>query len=434
MAVTLGIIGVVVLLLLLVSGMPIAATMAFVGIVFYGLISGFDKAFSLISMDLFANINSYTLSVVSMFTLMGFFALHSGIGSQLYSFFDKCMGHLPGGMAIASEGACAVFGAVCGSGPATVSTIGSIALPEMKRYRYNDSLSTASIAAGGGLGLLIPPSITAIVYGILTEQSIGKLFMAGITAGVILMLFYMIAIYIIAKTRPHMAPTGEKASWRERWSALGGGLIDVIIIFGISIGGLSVGWFTPTEGGAIGAFAVLAVSLIRRKITWRGIVASLTDTAKTIGMVVFLVACATAFSRFLAISRISGAVADGLIGLNLPPLGLMLVVVFIYLIFGCFVDALPMIMLTVPIFYPIVVDGAGFDPIWFGVMITLVAVMGMITPPIGVNAYVVRSIAKGVTLPTVFKGVWPFIGCQLACIILFILVPDLALVIPNLMP
>ncbi|MDR3364685.1 MAG: TRAP transporter large permease [Clostridiales Family XIII bacterium] len=426
-----GIIGIVVLLVLLVSGMPIAATMAVVGIVFFGLISGFGKALSLISMDLFANINSYTLSVISMFTLMGFFALHAGIGTQLYNFVDKCLGHLPGGMAIASEGACALFGAVCGSGTATVSTIGSIALPEMKRYGYSDSLSTAAIAAGGGLGLLIPPSMTAIVYGLLTEQSIGKLFMAGIMAGVILMLFFMIAIYIMAKRKPDMAPTGVKSTWKQRWEAMGSGLLEVVIIFAVSIGGLSVGWFTPTEGGAIGAFAVLAVCLIRRKIAWKGILAALTDTAKTIGMVVFLIACATAFSRFLAVSRISSAIADGLAGLDLTPTALMIVVVLIYLVFGCFVDSLPLIMLTVPIFYPIVVDMAGYDPIWFGVIITIVAIMGTITPPVGINAYVVKSVARDVSLQTVFKGVWPFIGCQLASIALFIAAPELLLFIPN---
>jgi tripartite ATP-independent transporter DctM subunit len=431
--ITLGIIGVIALLVLLMSGMPIATTMGFVGFVFYGLISGFNKAVSLISMDLFANISSYTLSVVSMFTLMGFFALHSGIGSQLYNFFDKCLGSLPGGMAIASEGACAVFGAVCGSGPATVSTIGSIAIPEMKRYRYADSLSTASIAAGGGLGLLIPPSITAIVYGILTEQSIGRLFMSGISAGVILMLFYMIAIYITAKRHPEKAPVGAKATWGERLTALRGGLLDVVIIFAISIGGLSIGWFTPTEGGAVGAAAVLAVSLIRRKIGWKGILAALTDTAKTIGMVVFLCACATAFSRFIAVSRIAAAIGDGLTGLNLPPLGLMAIVILLYLIFGCFIDALPMIMLTVPIFYPIVVNDAGYDPIWFGTTITLVAVMGMITPPVGVNAYVAKGIAKDVPLSVVFSGVWPFIICQLLCIFLIVFFPQIVLFIPNLL-
>ena len=433
MSITFGIIGIIVLLALLIGGMPIAATMAFVGILFYGLIAGFDKAFALISMDLFANINSYTLSVVSMFTLMGFLGLHSGLGAQLYDFFYKALGHLPGGMAIASEGACAAFGAVCGSGAATVSTIGSIALPEMKKYGYNDSLATASVAAGGGLGLLIPPSVTAIVYGLLTEQSIGRLFMAGIMGGIVLMLFFMIVIYIMAKRNPSIAPTSKKFSWKERRQSMGGGLIDVLVIFIIAIGGLSVGWFTPTEGGAIGAFAVLAVCLIRRKIKWKGIVAALTDTAKTIGMVIFLVACATAFSRFLAISRMSVAMANGLDSLNLQPVGLMLIVLIIYLIMGCFIDALPMIILTVPIFYPIVVINAGYDPIWFGVIITLVAIMGTITPPVGVNAYVAKAVARDVPLTTVFKGVWPFVGCQVAAIVLFIFWPNLLLYIPNLL-
>jgi tripartite ATP-independent transporter DctM subunit len=430
--VTVGILGLVALLVLLLIGVPIAASMAIIGIAGYGVLSGFGSSFKLLSMDLFSSIASYNMSVVSMFTFMGYLALHSGIGSKLYEFAYKLMGHLPGGMAIASEGACAAFGAICGSGPATVSTIGSIALPEMRRYRYDDSLATASIAAGGGLGLLIPPSITAIVYGIMTEQSIGRLFIGGISVGVLLMLLFMTSIYILTRRNPALAPKGRKATWKERAEAMSGGLVETAIIFIVSIGGLSVGWFTPTEGGAMGAFAVLVVCLIRKKLSLKAFLAALTDTAKTIGMVVFLVSCATSFSRFLAISKIPTAIAESVGGLALPSFGIMLIILLIYLVAGCFVDALPLIMLTVPIFYPIVVK-IGYDPVWFGVVITLVCCMGMITPPVGVNAYVAKGVAKDVPLEVVFKGVWPFFLAQLICLMFCLLVPQFVLFLPNVL-
>jgi tripartite ATP-independent transporter DctM subunit len=430
--VTFGMVGLVALLVLLLIGVPIAASMAIVGIIGYGTLSGFGSSFKLLSMDLFSSIASYNMSVVSMFTFMGFLALHSGIGSKLYEFAYKMMGHLPGGMAIASEGACAAFGAICGSGPATVSTIGSIALPEMRRYKYDDSLATASIAAGGGLGLLIPPSITAIVYGIMTEQSIGKLFIGGISVGILLMLLFMVTIYLLTKRNPALAPRGRKASWKERAEAMSGGLVETGIIFVVSIGGLSLGWFTPTEGGAAGAFAVLVVCLIRRKLPLKAFLAALTDTAKTIGMVVFLVSCATSFSRFLAISKIPMAIAENIGGLDLPSFGIMLIILLIYVVAGCFVDALPLIMLTVPIFYPIVIK-IGYDPVWFGVIITLVCCMGMITPPVGVNAFVAKGIAKDVPLEVVFKGVWPFFLSQIICLAFCLVVPQFVLFLPNML-
>ena len=427
-----GLMGFLVLLVLMIIGLPISASMAIVGFVGYGLLGGFSSSIRIISLDMFSSIASYSLSVVSMFTLMGFFALHSGIGSKLYEFAYKCLGHLPGWLAIASEGACAAFGAVCGSGPATVSTIGSIALPEMKKYKYQDSIATAAVAAGGGLGLLIPPSVTAILYGIITEQSIGKLFIGGISAGILLMLLFMVAIYIMTKRNPELAPRGQKFTWKERLESMSGGLFETIVIFVVSVGGLSAGWFTPTEGGAMGAFAVLVVALARRKLSFKGFIASFSDTAKTIGMAVFLVACATYFGRFIAISRIPSAIAAWMGGLQIPPLGVMLLILLIYLIAGCFIDALPMIMLTVPIFYPIVVR-LGYDPVWFGVIITLVCCMGMITPPVGINVYVAKAVAVNVPLETIFKGVWPFVICQAVCILFCTLFPGFVLFLPNLM-
>jgi tripartite ATP-independent transporter DctM subunit len=403
-----------------------------IGIAGFAAIAGATSALKILPMDMFSSLASYNFSVVAMFTLMGFFAYHSGIGSKLFDFAYKCFGRLPGGLAIAAEGACAAFGAVCGSGPATVSTIGSIAYPEMKRFKYDDTLATASVAAGGGLGLLIPPSVTAIIYGVMTETSIGRLFIGGISVGVLLMIFYMIAIYFMTKHDPNLAPRGEKFTMKEKIAAMNGGLLETIIIFIVTIGGLSAGWFTPTEGGAIGAFAMLAVCLVRKKLSLKAFLASLYDTARTVGMCLLLCACVTVFQRFVVISLLPQMIADGLGSLDAPPKAVFLIIVLIYLIGGCFLDGLPLIMITVPIFFPVVMK-LGFDPVWFGVVITLICVMGMITPPVGINVYVMQGVTRGqVRLETIFKGVWPFVACILITICISLLFPDIILFLPRL--
>ncbi|MDR1028392.1 MAG: TRAP transporter large permease [Clostridiales Family XIII bacterium] len=427
-----GTVGIVIFLACLLIGLPIWASMLGVGMIGFGVLAGFDSAFKMAPMDIFSSLASYNFSVVAMFTLMGFFAYHSGIGSKLFDFAYKCLGFMPGGLAIATEGACAAFGAICGSGPATVATIGSIAFPEMKKFKYDDTLATASVAAGGGLGLLIPPSVTAIVYGVMTETSIGRLFVGGITAGILLMILYMIAIYIMVKRKPELAPQGEKFTLKEKLASVNGGLLETIIIFAITIGGLAAGWFTPTEGGAIGAFAMFAVCLIRRKLPMKALIASLYDTARTVGMCLLLVACVTVFQRFVVISNIPQALAEALMNIDAPPKVVFLLIVLIYLIGGCFLDGLPLILITVPIFFSVVMD-LGFDPVWFGVIVTMVCVMGMITPPVGINVYVMRGVTKGeISLETIFKGVWPFVGCILIAIVISLMFPQLLLFLPQL--
>ena len=430
-SVVIGLLGILIFLVMILLGFPIASGMMLTGLVGYGALTSFTAASKLVAVDMFASFSSYNMSVVAMFTWMGFLALHSGIGARLYDFAYALIGHLPGGLAMASEGACAAFGAVCGSGPATTATIGSIAFPQMKKYGYKDSLYTGCVAAGGGLGLLIPPSMTAIVYGVATEQSIGKLFMAGIGAGILLMLLFMLVIYLMARKNPEIAPRGRKHTGKEIIASMSGGLIETIIIFIIAIGGLSAGYFTPTEGGAIGAFAMLMVVLIRRKLNWKSFVSSLMDTVKTMGMVLFIVACATIFSRFIALAQIPAAITGALSGLDLPRWAVMGIILLVYLIAGCFIDSLPMITLTVPIFYPVVVDTLGYDPIWFGVVITMVCCLGMITPPVGIDAYVAKNTAGDVPLQTVFRGIWPFVGAICVGLILVIAFPQIIMFIPN---
>jgi len=305
-------------------------------------------------------------------------------------------------------------------------------LPEMKKYEYDQSLSTASIASGGILGILIPPSVTFIVYGVATEQSIGKLFMSGIGPGILLMLLYIAVIYILTRRNPKLAPPGPKATWKERWEALRGGLFEAIVVFVISVGGLSLGWFTPTEAGAVGAGGILAVVLAGKKLTWEGFKNSLTDTAKTTAMIMFIIACATIFGRFIAISRIPFALANWVGSLLLPSFIIMWMIVAFYLVAGCVIDSLPLILLTIPIFYPIIID-LGYDPIWFGVIIVLVSGMGVITPPVGINVYIIKGVAKDVPLEVIFKGIWPFLYAIIICIAIVMAFPQIVLFLPNLM-
>ena len=313
-SVAIGLLGILLLFALIAFRVPIAYAMALVGFAGFAYLTNLEAAFALVSKDLFSTFSSYSLSVIPMFVWMGFLAFYTGIGTRLYNLAYKVMGHLPGGLAIATQATCALFGAVCGSNTATAATIGAIALPEMRKYNYSPALSTASVAAGGALGVLIPPSVIFIVYGISAEQSVGKLFIAGIVPGLLLMSLYMLVVYILARRNPALAPAGEKSSWRERFQALGGGLFEVLVIFAISLGGLFAGWFSPTEAGAVGVVAVMLVTLVQGKLNFELIRRSLVDTTRTTAMIMLLVAAAIIFGRFIALSRIpfamAGLVAD----------------------------------------------------------------------------------------------------------------------------
>jgi tripartite ATP-independent transporter DctM subunit len=414
-------------------GFPIATGMLVIGFVGYGVLTKFSASLILMPTDLFTSITSYSLSVIGLFAWMGFLALHSGIGAGLYDFCYALIGHKPGGLAIASEGACAVFGAICGSGPATCATIGSIAFPQMKKYGYDASLYTGCVAAGGGLGLLIPPSITAIVYGVATQQSIGRLFMGGIGAGILMMVLYSLTILLIAKRNPKKAPRGEKHSAKQIFATMQNGILETLIIFIVSIGGLMAGIFTPSEGAAVGAFAMLAMVLIRRKLTWKSFMGSLLDTVKTVGMILFIFASAQVFGRFIALSQIPTALVSMLDKFNGPNFIIMTLVILIYLVAGMLIDSLALITLTVPIFYPLVVQTMGYDAIWFGVVVTLLSNMGMITPPVGMGAFIARNVSDGVPIETVFKGIWPFLYADIIGILLVMIIPQIITFLPGLL-
>lgn len=430
--VTIGIIGVALLLILIALKIPIAYSMFAVGFLGFSVLVSPSAALNMVSTEIFSNFSSYNLSVIPMFVWMGFIAYYSGVGSNLYAIAYKLMGKLPGGLAIATQAACAVFGAICGSNTATAATMGAIALPEMRKYGYDDSLSTASVAAAGALGVLIPPSVIFIVYGVATEQSIGKLFISGVVPGFLLTLFYIAIIIILVKKNPSLAPVSSGESNSIDGSFLQSGIPEVLFTFIISLGGLFAGWFTPTEAGAVGAGSILLITTLRRQLKWEGFMKSLKDTTRTTAMIMLLVAGAMVFGRFIAVSRLPYEMASWAANLDMPPLLVMIVILAIYMILGCFIDALAMVLLTVPIFYPIVVDVLGYSPIWFGVIIVMVVAMGVITPPVGMNVFIIKGVASDIPLEKIFKGVWPFLFALLACILLLLLFPSLVTFLPDL--
>jgi tripartite ATP-independent transporter DctM subunit len=404
--------------------------MAVIGIIGFGSIVSFDAALSLTARDVFSVFSSYNLTVIPLFVFMGQIAFHSGISSRLFDAAYRFVGHIPGGLAIATIGACAAFSAICGSTNATAATMGAATLPEMKRYNYKPELATGVVAAGGSLGILIPPSVVFIVYGILTEQSIGELFLAGLLPGILLSVLMVASVLIWTRLRPELGPKGQKFTLRQKIASLSG-LIETLVIFVLVMGGLFKGIFTPTEAGGIGAFCTLAVALVRRNLNLKGFVQALFETTRITCMILVIVAGATIFSRFMAVTRIPFDIAGWIAALDMSPAMIMFFIIGVYFIGGCFIDALALVMLTIPIFYPVILQ-LGYDPIWFGVIIVLVTQIGVITPPVGVNVYVVSGVARDVPLNTIFKGVVPMLIAMIIATLLLIPFPQIALFLPGL--
>ncbi len=426
-----GIIGIIVLVVLLYSKMPVGFAMGFLGLVGFSYVVNFDAGLNLLARDVWDVFSSYNLTVIPLFVFMGQIAFHAGISRRLYDSAYVLLGHRRGGLAMTTVGACAGFSAICGSTNATAATMATVALPEMKRYGYDMGLATGTVAAAGSLGILIPPSVIFIVYGILTEQSIGKLFAAGILPGILLCFLFLLTIHLRVMKNPSLAPPGPKSSIHEKFRSFAG-ILETLILFALVMGGIFFGFFTPTEAAATGAFLTLLIAIIRRQLYWKEFVQSLADTTKISCMIMVIVTGAVIFGHFMAITRIPYLLADYVSSLPLPPHAIIGVIIFVYLIGGCFMDALAMIMLTIPIFFP-VVQALGFDPIWFGVVIVLITEMGVITPPVGINVYVVYGVARDVPLENIFKGVFPMLISLLVCNLLLILFPQIALWLPSLM-
>jgi tripartite ATP-independent transporter DctM subunit len=429
--VTTGIVGFLVLITLMFLRIPVAFVMAMVGFVGFGVLVSWPASLSLLARDFFSIFSSYNLTVIPLFILMGQVAHYSGISGRLFNAAHKFIGHLPGGLAIATIGACSFFAAICGSTTATSATMATVALPQMKKYNYDPALATGVVAAGGTLGILIPPSTIFIIYGIMTEQSVGRLFVAGVLPGILLAVLFSLVILIWSRLQPDLCDQAPKTTWKEKFASLTG-VIETIILFVIVMGGLFIGLFTPTEAAGIGALGTYLIALIGRNLTWRSFLRSLIETVRISCMIMVIVAGATVFGHFLAVTTIPTEIGAWVAGLSVPPAAVMALIILTYLFLGCLMDSLAMIMLTIPVFYP-VVNTLGYDPIWFGVIIVLVGGMGVITPPVGINAYVVAGIARDVPLQVIFKGSLYLMSAMIILTILLLFFPEIALYLPSLM-
>ena len=425
-----GLVGIGVLLLLFFTRLAVAYAMAMVGFAGYWYLTNLRAALTLLSRDFYDIFSSYGLALVPLFVFMGFIAFYSGVSKKLYAMAYKLMGRVKGGLAMATIGACTAFGAICGSTTATAATMGTIGLPEMKRYHYGDRLATGCVAAGGGIGVLMPPSVILIIYGILTQLSIGKLFIAGILPAFLIAALFLIAIYIYCLIYPEQGAKGESFSLGVRIKAVLE-IWETILVFFVVMGGMFFGFFTPTRAGAVGAFSLLVIAVVQKKLSWKDFLNAIYDTLKTSCMVIMLVAGATIFGHFLALTRIPMEGAAMVANLDCPPWMVIAVICMIYLVGGCFIDALALITLTIPIFYPIV-SNLGYDLIWFGVIIVLITQMGIITPPVGVNVYIVKGIARDTPLEEIFMGVLPFIIALIIGTGIMIAFPSIATFLPDL--
>jgi tripartite ATP-independent transporter DctM subunit len=426
-----GIIGIVILLaVLFFLGMPVGFAMGIVGFCGFWYVVSFKAALTMAGADVWATFSKYGLTVVPLFILMGYLAFNSGIAERLYNAAYKWFGHWRGGLAIATIGADELFAAICGSNTATAATMGTVALPQMKKYNYDTRLSSGTVVTGGTLGTIMPPSVVLIIIGLQTEQSIVKLFLGGILPAIVLGILFVLTIFVLCRLNPEFGPAGPKTSLKEKIKSLTG-IIEAIAIFILVIGGLYAGIFTPTEAGAVGVLFTLIVTATTRRLTWKGLVSSMIETLKISCMVFFLVTGAIIFGRFLAITRLPFMVADFASTLPVSPFTVLAIVLLIYLIGGCFVDSLGFLVLTIPIFFPLGM-ALGFDPIWYAIILTMVTTMGAITPPVGVNIYVVKALAPEIGLGTIFKSVSFFLLACIICIIILIVFPQIVLVIPAM--
>ncbi len=430
--VTVGAIGSFAVFALIFFGMHIAFAMMLVGFVGLTALSSLEAAMPVTASTMWEVASFYPYTVIPLFIVMGSLAGSSGMTSELYSSFDKWTRRIPGGLSVATIGACGAFSAVSGSSVATAATMATVALPEMKRFNYDPKLATGSVAAGGTLGFLIPPSIGFVVYGMLTEQSIGKLLIAGILPGLLLTLAYICVVAVWVIRYPDAAPVNpEPVSWRDRIGAIKG-VKEPLFLFLFVIGGIYSGLFTPDEAGAVGATSLVVVTILKRKMTWTALSSAMSESLRISAMVLMLCAGANVFSYFMALSTIPTRTASWVTSLDVSPYVIHSLILVIYLILGCFLDAISMMVLTLPVVFPIIL-ALQFDPIWFGVIAVLMMEAGLITPPMGLNLFTVAGAAKGVNLETVIKGAAPFLIAIILVAALLTIFPGIALYLPRMM-
>lgn len=426
-----GLVGVILLFVFLALKMHIGVAMALIGFAGVGFIVNLKAGLNLLGMVPWTEGSSYSLSVIPLFVLMGQFAFVSGISQDIYKAVNDWMGHLRGGLAMATIVACAMFAAVCGSSLATGATMAQVAIPEMQKYGYDPRLATGSVAAGGTLGILIPPSIGFIIYGLLTEESIGKLFMAGILPGILLSGLFLLAIIIQCHFNPRIGPKIEPVTLTTKIKSLYG-TWPMLALFVLVMGGIYFGFFTPTEAAGIGAFGAFVITALKKKMSFEILVDSLLVTGNMTAMIFLIIIGANIFSSFLALTGIPFMLAEAVATLQFPRMVVLAIILLIFVLLGCVMDCFAIMILMVPILFP-VIQAMNFDPIWFGVIMVIVLEIGLITPPVGLNVFVIKGVVPGISLTTIFEGVWPFLISALVCILAIILFPQIALFIPSKM-
>ena len=426
-----GIVGIGLLILLLFSSMPIGPVMGLIGFIGFSYLVNFKASFTLLGTVPYRSASSHAMSTIPLFVLMGMLCFYAELSRDVYGTLRNWMGRLPGGLAMSTVGACAGFAAVSGSSLATAITMGSISLPEMKRYKYADTLACGCVAAGGSIGILIPPSLVFIIYAGLTEESIGKLFIAGVIPGIMEATFYILTIYILCKIKPSMGPPGPSSTFREKVVSLKN-TWGILVLFVLVIGGIYAGVFTPTEAAGVGAFGALALGLLKGKLNRQKLMHSLSDACKNTAMLLLMLIGADIFSYFLTLSQIPFMLSDLVVNLPVPNAVTMWAILFVYIILGSIMPVIPAVILTIPIFYP-VVTGLGYDPIWFGVIVVMMVEIGQITPPVGINVFALAGVAKNVPLVRIFKGIFPFLVADIVRVVLIFFFPAIALWLPSLM-
>lgn len=427
----LGLAGFVAALGLIALGMPVAIAMGIIGVLGYWWLNGWAGTAYILGSSPFESIFPYSFSVIPLFVMMGVFASHAGLSRSLFNAINSFVGHRRGGLAVTTVGACAFFGAICGSSLATVATIGRVALPEMKRAGYDDSLATATVAAGGTLGVLIPPSVLLVIYGLLTQSSIGQLFIAALIPGILGAVLYALAIVVRVRQRPDLAPSSPRTGWADRIRYLGQ-IWPVVVLFVTVIGGIYVGLFTPTEAAAVGAAGAFLLALSSGKLSARALRESVAETAALTGMIFFILIGAALFNFFLENTGLPQFLISQIEASGLSPLAVMVLILVFYLILGCFMDSMSMILLTVPLLAPVALQ-LDYSLIWFGIVVVTVAEIGLITPPIGMNLFVVQAATRGVSSGTVVRGILPFIVADVLRLVLLLAFPVLVLWLPGAM-
>ncbi|MFY0736346.1 TRAP transporter large permease [Aurantimonas sp. NFXS3] len=426
-----GVLGLVVLLFLIGLRVPVAIAMGAVGICGGVYLNGWFSLGFVLGSQPFVTSSSYSLSVIPLFVMMGAFASRAGLSASLYRALNSLIGHWRGGLASATIGACALFGAVCGSSLATAATMARVAVPEMTAIGYDRRLTSGALAAGGTLGILIPPSIIMVIYALLTEQSIGRMFLAGMIPGFLAAGLYMATVYAMARLKPHWAPRTARLAGASRLEAFRQ-MAPILALFIVVMGGIYVGVFSPTEAAAVGAFGAIVLAAMRGQLNWQVTREALVETAATTGMLFMILIGTSVLQFFIETSTLPRVIVDWINALGLAPIGVVVMILVIYVILGCFLDSLSMMLITLPIVFPIIVD-LGYDPIWFGVLVVSVVEIGLITPPLGMNLFVIASASDDLRFETVATGVLPFLFADLLRLILLVSIPALSLALPALL-